>query len=204
MADVGEEGGLRPVQLGQRLRPPPLGLEGPGVAQRGGDLPGGQLQEGAVLLVEGEVRADPGDQDADPLLTRRTAQRQHDRVADRVLPVPADHPEPGDRAGQLGGVGHGRGQQLGRAPDRDGPAQAVVRVEVDRRERQVQRVAAQGVGQAGEHGLLVAPFGPGVGELVQQALAPFAEHLVGHLGADGVHPGDQPVVAEGGAWETVK
>ena len=39
VADVGEERGLGPIELGQRLGPPPLLLVGPCVGDGGGDLP---------------------------------------------------------------------------------------------------------------------------------------------------------------------
>ena len=48
VADVGEEGGLGAVELGEGLRPPPLGLEGPDVDHRAGELAGHQLVERAV------------------------------------------------------------------------------------------------------------------------------------------------------------
>ena len=48
VADVGEEGGLGPVEFGQRLGPLPLLLVGPGVGDGGGDLAGQQVEEPLV------------------------------------------------------------------------------------------------------------------------------------------------------------
>ena len=60
VADVGEEGGLGPVEFGQRLGPLPLLLVGPGVGDGGGDLAGQQVEEAPVAVVEHQPGADPG------------------------------------------------------------------------------------------------------------------------------------------------
>ena len=64
VAHVGEERGLRPVQLGQRLGALALVLVGLGVDHRPRDLRGDQLQEPAVVVVEQPVGIEPGDEHA--------------------------------------------------------------------------------------------------------------------------------------------
>ena len=91
VADVVEEGGLRPIELGQRLGPPLLLLEGPGGLDRRGQRSADQLEERPVRLVEGDHRA--------------AAEHQEPAPARDALPD-GHHPPP--RTGELAG-----GQVLG-------------------------------------------------------------------------------------------
>ena len=70
VADVGEERGLGPVQLGQLLGPPLLGLVGHRAVDQRRGLPGDQAEEGAVAVVQRAPGAGGEDDDADVLLRR--------------------------------------------------------------------------------------------------------------------------------------
>ncbi|MCX4585967.1 hypothetical protein [Streptomyces sp. NBC_01481] len=106
MADVGEEGGLGPVQLGQRLRPPALLVVGERGRQRPGHGGGEHLQKVPVGPGRREAGVDAHHQDA--LHLARAVQRQGQRLLDW---------EPGGRgvlpgrvaAGERGGRQRGRG-----------------------------------------------------------------------------------------------
>ena len=52
VADVAEEGGLGPVELGERLGAPALLLVGARVGDGGGDVAGDQIEEAPVVVVE--------------------------------------------------------------------------------------------------------------------------------------------------------
>ena len=78
VADVGEEVGLRLVELGQRLGAGLLELVGARVGDAGGQLAGDQAAEVAVAVVEGPVaveRRTPGSRTAPPRCSARAARR---------------------------------------------------------------------------------------------------------------------------------
>ena len=88
VADVGEEGGLGAVQLGQRVGPPPLLVVGMDVGEAGRDLSGHQLDEPAVGGIERPERVErrrPGSPAGrfQALLGDRAQQR----LARRLVPV---------------------------------------------------------------------------------------------------------------------
>ena len=78
VADVGEERGLGAIEFRERLGAPPLFLIGMGVADRRADLPGDQIEEAAIAVVEEAKRIEAGDQDA---RVRRLAAGQHGQHA---------------------------------------------------------------------------------------------------------------------------
>lgn len=106
VADVGEEGGLGPVELGQRLRPPALLFVRERGRQRPGHSRGEHLQEVVVGPGRGEAGVDAHHQHA--LHPARAVQRKGQRLLDReaggrgVLPGHA-------AAGERGGRQRGRG-----------------------------------------------------------------------------------------------
>jgi hypothetical protein len=65
VADVGEEGGLGAVDFGEGLGALTLFLIRASVGDGGGDAGDDQIEEGAVGVVEGEARADAGDESTD-------------------------------------------------------------------------------------------------------------------------------------------
>ena len=99
VADVAEEGGLGPVQLGQRLGAPALLLVGAGVGDGGGDVvrrPGSRKSRYAV--VQRPAGADAGDQRPSAMRPARaatTAARTAGRVSATARPG-------GDRSGRAG------------------------------------------------------------------------------------------------------
>ena len=115
MADVGEERGLGPVQLGQFLSPPLLGLvRARAVDQRRG-LPGDQAHERLVVVVQAVARA--GRQGQRPDRLRGRIHRQHHALGWRLRPAPR-----GQRAHPAGQVVHqqraGLAERLGQWPAR--------------------------------------------------------------------------------------
>ncbi|MFE7962601.1 hypothetical protein ACFU0X_06060 [Streptomyces cellulosae] len=212
MADVGEEGGLGTVQLGQFLGAPLLGLVAAGAADAGGDVPGGQLDEPPVALVEVAVAVQPGDEEA----VRGAAlleERDHERLDGRLGPAAAGQPVEGG-AGQrdeprlpvgergdgphafaagyrkYGGCEGGSGGDAGRA----GEAGVVAVEEVGEGEGQVPRVAGELPVGEGQHLLLGADHA-GVGaEVAQGGHAPPADHPLGVLADDAQHADDVAVV----------
>ena len=219
VADVGEEVGLGPVELGERLGALPLEVEGAGVVDGAGELAGQQLEEVAVAVVERPVPVDAGDQEA---VRRRLAalrQGQEDGAQRRLRPAaggqvgePAlevvDHDGPAIERGQRGpdrvrAVRHQlvRGGHVlaleARAAGQVGGAGLPVE-EVDQRERQVLggvRELAAGLGQR----LVRAELGgrPGT-EVAQRAHSPVPDDLLGVLGDHAEHARDRALVV--GEW----
>ncbi|MGB4074675.1 MAG: hypothetical protein WBK23_12890 [Pseudomonas sp.] len=62
MADVGEECGLRSIELGQLLGPLALLLGGVGIGNDAGDLVGRGMKEALITLIKAPVWADAQDQ----------------------------------------------------------------------------------------------------------------------------------------------
>ena len=79
VADVGKEGGLRPVQFGERLRAAAFLFERAGIRDRGRNVLCGQRQERPVRIVEHSTRADAGDDDAVRTVGAGPGQRQDRR-----------------------------------------------------------------------------------------------------------------------------
>ncbi len=86
VADIGEEGGLGAVDLGQRFGALALLLIGLGIADPGRDLAGQEGQEGAVALVEQAKGIEPDHQSAGPPGLAARGQRQDGCLAGRLLP----------------------------------------------------------------------------------------------------------------------
>ena len=83
--DVGEERGLGAVDVGERLGPRALLLIGERVRQRAGDALRDEVEEAAVGLVELEAGADAGDQHARGTLAAGQAEREEQRLLERLL-----------------------------------------------------------------------------------------------------------------------
>jgi hypothetical protein len=86
MADVREEGGLGTVQLGEGLRSLVLLIIGLGVGDAGRDLALDQVDEPAVVVVEGPERIQAGDQDARSARLPRGGDGHGDRLMRRPIP----------------------------------------------------------------------------------------------------------------------
>ena len=83
--DVGEEGRLGAVDVGQRLGARALLLVGERVGQGAGHALRDEVEEPAVGLVQRQPRADAGDEDARGPLGARRADRQEQRLLERLL-----------------------------------------------------------------------------------------------------------------------
>ena len=103
--DVGEELRPRAVELGPLRGPAALDLHRAGVGQRRGDLSGGQVQEGPVVLVELEVRAGAEHEPPGRTLLTRQDQGKDDGGVDLGL---AHRTRPGPRQArhEFGQAGH--------------------------------------------------------------------------------------------------
>src|SRR5690606_34635549 len=77
VADIGEEGGLGAVELGERYRPTARGLVGIGSGNGRGDVAGRETEETAIALVEQAVGIEAGDEDARPPGLARGRDRQN-------------------------------------------------------------------------------------------------------------------------------
>jgi hypothetical protein len=64
MADVGEEGGFRPVQLGESLGPAAFLLVGSRVGDSSADVPGDEIEEAAVVGIDHAPGAKAGHEEA--------------------------------------------------------------------------------------------------------------------------------------------
>ena len=96
VADVAEEGGLGPVDLGQRFGALALFLVSPRVPHGGRDLSGDEIEEDSEIGVQRPLRRGPGHQDAIGHRPPGLNQRQHQGGLDGVPPRTAwDRPEPG-------------------------------------------------------------------------------------------------------------
>ncbi len=203
VADVGEEGGLGPIELGQGLYPPALFLIGVGVGDRSRDLTGHQAQEGPVGPVEQPVgiEADHKHSGAASVAGRRDRQdrrrfglpapraaREHAAEARlQVLHQPrrvvGQHlrgwPRAADHRQALGRGGMAVGEAIG---GREAEALAVLGRDIEQGEGHVARVARQG-GDAALAGFLprAGVHGAG-GQLPQQADLPLADHPRSVLG----------------------
>ena len=101
MADVGEERGLGPVQLGQFLGPPLLELVGHGPVDESGRLLRDQPEEGHVRLVQGAAGAGREHDHPHGLAARLTRQRKDHGLRGRRLPAThGQRGEPGAHVGQ--------------------------------------------------------------------------------------------------------
>ncbi|PWW22492.1 hypothetical protein JD79_01646 [Geodermatophilus normandii] len=200
MADVGEEGGLGAVELGERLGAGALGGVGARVGDGAGDLRGQQLVEGPVLLVQRAVGTDADQQRPDRLASGAARQRQRHRRGHLVAERPAGHVQRGGvDVPEVGGLPCGPRQRAVVDADGGHPVQpGVLAGEVDGGEGHVERGGGERAAHlGGEVALVLAAPGRG-GDLVQQPLPSLGHHLPGDLGAHRVHPGDLAVVAEGG------
>ena len=127
VADIGEEGGLRAIDLGQRLGALALRLVGARAGEAGGDLRGDQIDEAGIRFVERPIGVDARDEHAGrtrlALLDDRHAMAargglsqapvgsagRNDRSSSTTFAVPrriapAGHSEPGASASSSAGA----------------------------------------------------------------------------------------------------
>ena len=200
VAHVAEEGGLGAVELGQGLGAAALVLVGFGFGDGGGDLGGGELEEGAVGVVQLFTGADAGYQEAGGLGLAGGDEGEHERGFAERGPRAAGDAELGQSADLLDARGGGGASQEpgvtgegdgfgadGRAGlDTDGGGElgvgAVFGVEVKGGEGDVVGIVGEspGGGAAGFSGGLgdAAP----AGEVAQGAEAALADDTAGGLG----------------------
>ena len=220
MADVGEEGGLGPVQLGQRLGAPPLVFVRAGVGDGGGHTRSEQVVEVPVCLVHRQAGADPGDEDCGGAVgswqddrQRQSRIRQFGIGADgsRADPRPNIHLH---RRPQTDNVLQGPDRflapfqtdrlragkrirlQTAQAHQTRLPAFGVQRIEQD--EGHVEVVFGEGLRAQGEGFVNGLRLAGGRGKVTQGSYPPLTEHLAGHLD-DGVEQAADPagLVADG-------
>ena len=223
VADIGEEGGLGPVQRGELLSPLPGRLQRGGVRDRRGDLSGHQPGEGPVLRVEraGGIEADHQES------RRKVGRGRHDRreqgpVRRRELSLsqPAkqrvgrtvglDRPRerraqrPREALHRRGGDPHPAGRQsVPRLHPRGGSQDSLTRVlrveQVQQGERHIDRVPGEDL-RGPLTGLRRRPGRAGVlAQIGQQPGAPGSHHRGGGLGDGGQHPADLTVLDAYGA-----
>ncbi len=214
VGDVGEEGGLHPVQLGERLDPLPLVLVGLRVHHRARDLGDDQVEEALVAVVVEPVGIEPGDEDAGAGAFARRRERQGH--GERRRPVPgapgqlADRREVGDEARLAGGqhflerprhrppeirhLGRGgiTGVEAGGA--REGHAAALRVEQVDEGEGQVARAGLQRLGTQRARLLDGAAHGGAGGQLAQQREPPLAQDADGVVGVGAEDPAGAALV----------
>ena len=75
MTDVGEEGGLGPVEFSQLLSPLPLLFVGMGVGNGRGDVTGQEVEKPSIPVVEDEARTDADHDEAGGLNLSRLCHR---------------------------------------------------------------------------------------------------------------------------------
>ena len=149
VADVGEERGLGPVELGQLLCPPALRRVGAGAGDAGGQLGGDQPQERPVCLVERAIAVDSHDQESVRCRSGDLlGQRQHQRGGRRLLPASG-----GQRSELLLEVPDDDGSTSGQLTQR--PARRLVRQSDALRGRSVAGGDAGRRGQLGAGALVV-------------------------------------------------
>ena len=88
MADVGEERGLGPIDLGERLGAAAFLFVGFGIGDRRGDLAGDQFHETGIVVVEQAKRVEAGDENAGA----SGFAARHDRQHDGAVRAPAARP----------------------------------------------------------------------------------------------------------------
>ena len=217
VADVGKEGGLRPVELRQRLRAPPFLLIGLGVGDRRCDLAGGEAEEAPVVVVEYAKRVQSDHKNGCATGVARRRNRNERGLGRRMRPGPggnigaekrfeirydahalrlqnlADRPgRPAVDGDRLGG---GRVARRNAAGARQLRARRVALADVDHRERQVVGVPFER-DRASPAGLApvarVTRFG---GEVPQERELPRADHPLRIFAVGAEDPSDRPVVA---------
>ena len=216
VADVGEEVGLRAVELGERLGAAPFGLVAARVGEARRDLAAEQLQEARGALVELPVGVDARDEDpGDPVAlgARRRRERHEHRLRGRPVPRPAgqvavdpgaqaldEHrlarPHPVQRPGAGPGLDHlGRDRgAAGRARARRQPrGPGVVVEQVDEAERQVAVGVDQRALDRAEHLVLGAGAAHRGGEIAHGRHLPVADDTVRVLGDHAEHSADGAV-----------
>ncbi len=202
VADVGEERGLRLVQLGQLLGPPLLRPVAAGAADARGDVSGDQFHEGPVTVVERPVPVQRGHQES----VGRAAlpgQRYQQRLGRRRVPGPVGQLRRAvGEGGQVDGLGalarSGGGPQGGLAGRQGEGRDEVARLDAAGAGQADAAVAALG---ALGHGAGVGPVVEEVGEGERQVLRVAAELAGGevqHLLLGAHHAGVGPQVAQGG------
>ncbi len=224
VADVGEERGLRPIDLGQALGPGALLLVGEGVGDGGAEVRGDLLAEGLVPLVEAPARADPDDRNTARPAALAGGDGQDAGLRDRLRPgaarqawhravelveqerSPARHDT--TQGPWILGCVSAQEQVVTGFRHADLPGErhaAAVRIEgVEQAERHIVRVLAQHLGGDGV-GLArrLRLYGLS-GEVARQAGAPVGEHAQGGLCHCGEDAFDSPALAADRAVRVVE
>ena len=208
MADVREERRLGPVEFGQLLGTLLLGLVAARAAHPRGDVPGHELDEAAVAVVEPAIPVQPGHQEPD-WRAALLQQRHHERLSGRLAPgagrqiqcVAVELDQFGFALRGPCSTGHtegpppGEGLRRRRMPGRDStdpgqPRVAVVVEQIGQREGQVVRVSGELVGGEVQH-LALGAHHARVGTQVPQRRHPaLTDHPVGVLADHAEHADD--------------
>ncbi len=212
--DVGEEGGLDPVQLGERLDPAPLVLVGLRVHHRARDLGDDQREKSLVAVVVEPVGIEPRHEDAGLDALARRCQRQGDGLRGGTVPGTAGEAADGGEVGYQQRPAHGqhllerpgrglleadaqrRARVSGRQPRRPGEGHAApLGVEqVDEAEREVARIALQRAGAQRARVLDGASLGGAGRQLAQQGELALADDAHGVVGVGAEDPADAALV----------
>src|SRR5882672_6769935 len=118
VADVGEEGRLGTIDLGQRLGALAFRFESTRIRNARGDMDCNEIEESAVVGVEDAARAHTGDQEASGSRLGLCGQREYKGSLDRVRPWTGG--EDADSAGKIGYLARPAG--LRDSAQRPGPA----------------------------------------------------------------------------------
>ena len=170
VADIGEEGGLGAVELGQRLGPASRLLVGPGIGEPGRDLARHEVDEAGIGGVEGAVGVDAGDQAAGRSLMALMGDGDED--GPRGWPVPGA----GGQVGEAGGEIVDRHRCRARQELRDRPC-LTRGLDVDRlRRRGLAVLEADGAGESRPFATGLQQIEEGEGEILA---------ILGELAADG-------------------
>ena len=88
MADIGEEGALGPVELGERLSTAALGREGGRIGDCRSDMAGGQAGERPVVLIQRPPAVEPGHQEPARPRSGGLPERHHHSPRRRIEAFP--------------------------------------------------------------------------------------------------------------------
>ncbi|GJE41573.1 hypothetical protein AEGHOMDF_0739 [Methylobacterium soli] len=216
VADIGEEQGLLAVDLRQRLDPAALLLVGVRVGEPRGDLPGEEIEEAPVALVEGAVGVEPGQDEPGRPVLALLRDRQDEDVARGEVPGPGGQAREGEteirdrddrRLAHLSGARGDRGQSRrargGVAGGKAGAGQegrvGLLRPgQVGEEDRDVVRAAREAALDHRSHLRDGADARHAGAEVAQLAQAALADDALGLLRDDAEHPGDRAVIIREG------
>ena len=215
---IGKKRGLGAIDFGQRFGPAFLSLQSAHVSQSRGNLPGQQIDEAAICVVQLTVRVETDDHYARGLSLRLLGDRNDDRLSRRDIPISRGQIT---EAGREIGHDHGgrfrqrlanrplatiqRQQRRRRAMVRANPGAASERgllapalQQVDEREWQIARIGGEAFGHRGEQiGLTLTVWDPCT-DFAQYSQPSLADKTIGVLDNDAKMSSDAAFVIRQG------